>query len=515
MQERNKEELKDKHWSEILVDRLMAEKKAPYVLTGGISTSGPAHLGTICEFLYSGTLLEVLQKRGVDAKFYFIGDILDNFDGVPAELKDREGEFTQYLGMPLSKVPDPFKCHGSYGEHYLAQAEEAIKILGTKANVVKVNELYESGGFDPYTRIYLKNEAKVKEVVARTSLRKVEDMKDWSPIMPICEKCGKVITTRVTWHDEEEYEYVCDKNANKAQSCGFKGRDRISSHHYKLQWRLHWPTWQAYYNSSIEGSGVDHMTRGGSADTAIAIHKEILNREPPILYRFGWFFLQGGKKFSKSAGTGIGALEILKLVPPEIVKYELIVPNVQQNKMLDPTGENMIKVYGDIERISKLPASDNRADQKKLLAMGLAGKPHWKAPFLDMLLNYQIYRDWGRVGDLLSDREGVAYLAPFITEWLSQGFEPEQYNFSIRPQKISEHKELVGKFAEALKPGMNDLDVHNLVYDVTGDDKEQAGALFASVYKAIIGKDKGPRLGKLIAAIGVEKAKAMLASAVK
>ena len=111
-----------------------------------------------------------------------------------------------------------------------------------------------------------------------------------------------------------EYEYVCDKNANKAQSCGFKGRDEISNHHYKLQWRLHWPTWQAYYDSKIEGSGVDHLTRGGSADTAIAIHKEILSREPPILYGFGWFFLQGGKKFSKSAGTGIGALQLVVMV---------------------------------------------------------------------------------------------------------------------------------------------------------------------------------------------------------
>lgn len=514
MEQKTKEELKDKHWSEILVDRLVVEKKPPFILTGGISTSGPAHLGTICEFLYSGTLQYVLEKGGRGSKFYFIGDILDPFDGMPAELKPYEKELTTELGKPLCNVPDPLKCHASFGEHYLSQAEELIKVLGTRAEVVKVNKLYENGGFDPYTKIYLKNEAKVKEIVARTSLRKVEDLKEWSPIMPICQKCGKVITTRVTWHSDEEYEYICDKDAKYTTGCGYKGRDKISSHRYKLQWRLHWPTWQAYYDSRIEGSGVDHMTRGGSVDTAIAIHKEILAREPPILYGFGWFFLQGGKKYSKSAGTGVSALDVIKLVPPEIIKYILIGPNIQQNKMLNPTGESMIRIYEDAERINALANTEERAEQKKLLALNLAGRLHWKTSFLDALLNYQIYKDWKKVGELLKDEAGVAYLAPYITEWLKRNFEPEQYNFALKPQKISENKELVAKFSASLKPGMSDVEVHTLVYSVVSDDKMKAEQLFAALYKAIIGKEKGPRLGRLIAAIGIEKTKEMLENAV-
>ena len=46
-----KEELKDKHWTAILAEQVLAEKKAPYIITGGMTTSGPAHLGTVCEFL--------------------------------------------------------------------------------------------------------------------------------------------------------------------------------------------------------------------------------------------------------------------------------------------------------------------------------------------------------------------------------------------------------------------------------------------------------------------------------
>jgi lysyl-tRNA synthetase class 1 len=354
----------------------------------------------------------------------------------------------------------------------------------------------------------------VKEIVARTSLRKIEEFKEWSPIMPLCEECGKIATTRMLSHNGDEYEYACDRDVGYTKGCGYRGKTKISDHKYKLQWRLHWPAWQAHFNSSAEGSGVDHMTRGGSADTSVAIHKEILKREPPILFKYG-FVLLHGKKYSKSKGIGMSALEITKLVPQEIMKYALILPNLEQNKDIDPEGEKLIDLYSDIERVSKLDKPENRADEKKVFAFRLAIKKlKWRASFLDMLLNYQIYRDWKKVGELLNDVDGVAYLAPYITEWLNKEFEPEQYNFTVKTQKISEQKDLVANFSSSLKPGMNDLEVHNLVYQVVGNDKQKAQQLFTALYKAIIGKEKGPRLGKLIAAIGIERTKQILENAI-
>ena len=45
---------KHMHWSEWLAERVISEKKEPFVITSGITTSGPAHLGTLCEFLFPG-----------------------------------------------------------------------------------------------------------------------------------------------------------------------------------------------------------------------------------------------------------------------------------------------------------------------------------------------------------------------------------------------------------------------------------------------------------------------------
>ncbi len=513
MEKRTKEELRDKHWSEQLVDELLERKKPPFVITGGMTTSGPAHLGTVGEFLYPSIIKQGLENKGHRTEFYFIGDIFDAFDGIPAVLKQYEKELTPELGKPLSSVIDPMGCHASYGEHYLSEAIDIMEKMGLDINVKKANELYAEGVFDIYARLFFKNEDKVKEVVARTSLRKMEDFKDWSPIMPICEDCGKIATTKVTRHNDDEYEYACDKDVEYTKGCGYKGKASIRDHRYKLQWRLHWPSWQAYFNSSIEGSGVDHMTRGGSADTARAVHKEILEREPPMLFKYG-FMLFHGKKYSKSKGIGMGAKELMGLMPPEVLKYLLIAPNLEQNKDIDPTGDKLIIVYDELERLSRLEKAETRPDEKKLTAFRLAvGKLNWKASFTDVLLNYQIYRDWERVGRMLGDEKGVAYLEPYITEWLKKEYEPERYNFSIKPQKIKDLRDVVMGFSNSLNPKMGDVEIHNLVYAVAKERGVQADLLFKAVYEAIIGKDKGPRLGKLLASIGVDKVKEMLAFA--
>src|SRR5271157_781145 len=96
-----KEELKDKHWSELLVDELLEKEKEPYVITGGMTTSGPAHLGTILEFFYPSVIKEVLENKNHRIDFYFVGDILDPFDGISGVFKKYEKVLNPELGKPL------------------------------------------------------------------------------------------------------------------------------------------------------------------------------------------------------------------------------------------------------------------------------------------------------------------------------------------------------------------------------------------------------------------------------
>ena len=63
------------------------------------------------------------------------------------------------------------------------------------------------------------------------------------------------------------------------------------------------------------------------------------------------------------------------------------------------------------------------------------------------------------------------------------------------------------KFLEKLDSKMDDVQIHNLVFEVAKKESVEPKQLFKELYQAIIQKDSGPRLGKLIYAIGVDRVK--------
>ncbi|MGC8898889.1 MAG: lysine--tRNA ligase [Candidatus Micrarchaeia archaeon] len=491
---------KSEHWAERLAGEVVEKKKEPYVITGGMTTSGPAHLGTVCEFLFPEMVRRVLVGRGKKANFYFVADIMDAFDSVPFSLQDKKEMLEPHLGKPLCYVPSPNGKAKSYGEYFLEQAEYLMKLFRVKADVVRVNELYEKGAFDKYAKLFFEKIELVKEIVEKTSGRQLP--KDWSPIMPICEKCGKIATTRVLSYNSttREYEYSCDKDVEYTKGCGYRGKAKLLDHRYKLQWRLHWPSWQDYFKTSIEGGGVDHFTKGGSWDTAKEIHKQIFGKEPPIGYKYG-FILFEGKKYSKSKGIGIGMMEIVKLVPSEVIAYTLIKFNLQENIDFVPSKENVLKIIEDYEHASELEEPTEKADMKKKAAYELVGKRRWKTKFRDVLLYYQIYRDWEKVGKFLGD---VGYVKPFIEEWTAKNFVPETYDFAYKPKKAGG---VVKEFFESLREGMSDVEIHNAIYEFARNKNIEPQEFFKQIYRTLIGKDRGPKAGRLIEILGVERVK--------
>jgi lysyl-tRNA synthetase class 1 len=499
-------DIRKSHWSEQLAERVIKERKEPYIITAGITTSGPSHLGTLCEFLFPATIKKAIEKKGHAAKFYFIADILDAFDSVPLAMKEYEKDLVEHLGKPLCNVPDPTGKSASFGDHFLDEVKELMKKFTIEAEIIRINEAYRDGRFDSYARFFLKNETQAKEIIERTSGKK--EKKDWSPIMPICKRCGKIATTVVTSHDEENYSYKCERDVKYTKGCGYEGKGKISDHEYKLVWRLHWPSWMDVFGTSIEGAGVDHHTRGGSWDTLVAVFREMFKKEPPLGYRYG-FVLFKGRKYSKSLGIGMGVAEMLKLLPPEIIKYVLLKPDLQENIDIEPTPENLLRTFEEFQETAKLaekkPEELNRSEEKRLTAFYLSTeKIKWKVSFLDAIIYYQIYNDWEKVAEMVNDREGIGYLKQYVEEWLARNFLPDEYSFKYKPQQAEEN---VKRFVEKLDEKMDALAIHNFVFEFAKENNIEPKELFKLIYKALIGKERGPRIGKLIAAIGIKRIK--------
>lgn len=510
--EKENEEKKNLHWSEQLAQEVIASKPEPFVISGGLTTSGPTHLGTVCEFLFPQAIVDSLKFSGKKAKYYFVADVFDAFDSVPSVFEQYRAQLEPHLGKPLTDVPDPTGQSKSFGDHFLADASAAMGKFGVKPEIVRATDLYAAGAFDKYAKLFLQHEEKVREIVAKTSLRdKLPDW--WSPILALCQNCGRIATTRITSHDGENYEYICDRDVKYAKGCGHKGKNCISDHKYKLTWRLHWPAWQDYFGTSAEGGGVDHFTRGGSRDTLVEIFRQIFGKEPPIGYKFG-FILFEGKKYSKSKGTGMGVKELMELLPPEIIKYMLLRPDLQENVDIVPTPVNMLRTIEDYEKALALFQAGSidalsRADYKRALAARLAseeaqGGRGWKTPFLDLLLYRQLQMDWGKIAELTKDSSTPDKLSPFIEAWERKKFIPEEYAFAYSPQKAASS---AAAFFSKLTPSMSALDMHNAAFSVAKELSVPPAKLFEECYTALLSKSRGPKLGKLIEAIGIEKVK--------
>ena len=98
---------KPAHWTERIAQEILSKKKEPYVISAGATTSGPAHLGTVCEFLYPWAIKKTLEKKGKEAKVVFVFDILDAFDSIPKAVEEHKEILEPHLGKPLVHVPTP------------------------------------------------------------------------------------------------------------------------------------------------------------------------------------------------------------------------------------------------------------------------------------------------------------------------------------------------------------------------------------------------------------------------
>ena len=470
------------HWSERLADQVLS-RSPPYVITSGVTPSGPVHLGTLCEFLFPEAIYRTLKSKGVEAEFYFIMDDLDALDSVNLELAKYKDFIEAEMGKPLSIAKDPE--YPSYAERYIKEIEYIVNLFGASPKIIRVSELYKKGLFTPYAKLYMNNIEKVKDIVEKTSGR---TLTDWTPIMPICENCKRIDSTKVISWNDSYYEYIC--------KCSYTGKDEYKN--YKLQWRLHWPTWQAIFNTTIEGGGVDHFTKGGSRDTAIEIHKQILNREPPIGYKYGFVLIEG-KKYSKSKGFGMYVKDMVKILPPPMIAYHLAKYDLEENIDFNPTKDKLLNIIADYEDAQKLQGELSRADRKRYIAFKLFGIPY-KASLRDMLLYYTIYKDWNKVKVHIEIDER---LIQYIDYWIKYDMVPDDYNFSYNPRPLNKYLDLI----DSLNSSMQPIDIHNFIYEYAKSNNIDPKELFKFLYNHLINKDKGPRLGKLIYAIGVERVK--------
>lgn len=507
-------------------DRIVSEIKNKYVkeITSGKklivrdekTASGRVHVGSMRGVAIHGIVDEILKEQNVNHEFLYEINDYDPMDGLPVYL-DAE-KFKEHMGKPLCDVPSPDGIAKNYAEYFAEEFMSVIVQTGFHPTFYRSSDLYKEGKFNNAIKLALDKADKVREIYKRISGSVRAD--DWLPISVICEKCGKVGTTKARNWDGETVEYTCGKFVDWADGCGQQGRISPFDGKAKLPWKVEWPAKFLVMGVHVEGGGKDHSTKGGSREVAEAIAREVFDIEPPLNIPYE-FFQVGGKKMSSSKGAGSSSKEIADLLPAELFRFLLI--QKEPNKVLefDPNGDTVPVLFDNFDSYAKKYFADkeNKAGDDFIRAWILAHKeedrgniterhlPRFSTvafvsqmPHLDPAKEIEKLQEITLTDD---DKKELAYRIEYVKRWIS-GFAPDEYKFEIQkdtPESAKNFNEIQKKALGELvnyiesNQSIDGQAFHTKLHEIKESLQIDPKEFFSAIYLSILNKTSGPKAG--------------------
>ena len=218
-----------------IVARLKKSPKDEVLFETGYGPSGLPHIGTFGEVARTSMVrhaFRVLTEDKIKTRLLAFSDDMDGLRKVPDNVPNKE-LLEQNLGKPLTKVPDPFGTHPSFGAHNNARLRAFLDQFGFDYEFASATDYYTSGKFDAALLRMLERIEKVMAIML-PSLRE-ERAASYSPFLPICPRTGLVLYVPVTAHDA------------KAGTISYEDPDTkesvtvpVTGGHCKLQWKPDW-----------------------------------------------------------------------------------------------------------------------------------------------------------------------------------------------------------------------------------------------------------------------------------
>src|SRR6202045_3808090 len=184
-----------------IVARLNRKPKDEVLFATGYGPSGLPHIGTFGEVARTTMVrhaFRVLTEDRIQTRLIAFSDDMDGLRKVPDNVPNKE-MLAQHLGQPLTRVPDPFGTHDSFGAHNNARLRAFLDTFNFDYEFASSTDYYTSGNFDA---ALLRMLERIEQVMAPMlpSLRE-ERAASYSPFLPISPRTGAVLYVPVTAHD--------------------------------------------------------------------------------------------------------------------------------------------------------------------------------------------------------------------------------------------------------------------------------------------------------------------------
>jgi lysyl-tRNA synthetase, class I len=334
------------HWSDDIVSDLLGRGSA-HVIETGTSISGIPHVGNASDIIRGDCVRKVLAECGVEAKLIWVSDDSDPFRKVPKGMES----LGDYLGAPVKDLPDPHGCHSGFVEHYANPFIEVLKDFGVEPVVYSATDLYREGAFNDEIKAAFDRRGEIIELL--NMYRRDPFPDDWVPWTPICEKCGKISTTKVTGLEGTIVSYECvsaEVSGGRALGCGFSGRQDALWGMGKFPWRVEWAAKWHHFRVSCEPFGKDHASAGGSYETSKLISEKVFGWKAPVPVVYEFFTLNGAK-ISSSRGNVITLSDWKDIAEPEVLKYFMYKKINKARDINLSMLPNLVDEYDQCERI--------------------------------------------------------------------------------------------------------------------------------------------------------------------
>ncbi len=552
--------VKQGDWVAAAADQVIAEGKrrgpdVPLVCASGISPSGPIHLGNLREIMVPHFVADELRRRGLECKHVLSWDDYDRLRKVPAGLP---ASFAEYIGRPLTSVPDPCGEHENWAEHFKIPFRAALAELGVEVTEISQTQMYTSGAYREQILHAMRQRGEIDAVLGRYRTAKkaeaseAEDADEadstspdvqYYPYKPYCSACGRD-TTAITSFDEgtTRIEYSCQ--------CGHAdGFELDRTDGGKLVWKVDWPMRWAFEGVTFEAGGVDHSSPGSSFTVGSQVVREIFDGQPPSYLGYSFVGSSGSAKMSGSAGGAPTPTNALQILEAPLLRW-LYARRKPSQSITVAFDQEVNRLYDEWDALGRKIETGAAEAGELAVRARCVGSATRMLPATERVLPF---RTLASVADITTgdEEQTLRILRDFTIEdplvsldqarprldraqtWIT-GFVPAEERTQVREEPDIERLErLTPGERESIKLLLDGLDEHwslpGLTTLVYGVPKLQAGlaldtpptpelkaaqrALFSLLYTLLVGRDTGPRLPTLLLALGAERIRTLLSVA--
>ena len=529
--ERNPKELC--HWADQQAAKIIKERgDLPlYTCASGITPSGTVHIGNFREIITVDLIVRALRDRGKNVRFIYSWDDYDVFRKVPGNMPKPE-ELEKYLRYPITMVPDTFGRNENYARHHEVDIEQELPRVGIHPEFLYQASRYRANRYAEGIKKALQSRDLIKWCLNcyRDDEHKMKDSDVYWPVSAFCSKCNKD-TTEITGYDGEYgLSYRCTSCGNEETG------DLRTSKNFKLGWRVDWPMRWNEEKVVFEPGGKDHISPGGSYDTAKLVSKKVYGWDAPVTMKYDFVKLKGVPgKMSSSKGKVISLVDALLVYQPEVLRYIFAVNKVDHEFSIsfDLDVITMYEAYDRTERIAwgvdkaksdNLLLNEKRVYELSQIEPGFPAVMPYQVPFRQLTTLLQTYSGdidavIASLGDVKPEQEAcLRRRCACAWYWVTE-CAPEEFKFALR---LDGSKEALDETAAkavceirdtvlpVLEQFATDKDLQQKLYDIATALGMQSKDLFTVMYHVLIGKDQGPRLANFMRIIGKEKLQKIL-----